>query len=47
MGLGKKGINPIFQVATEELWPVRDIAELGEWCLINDERLAPYFWQLI
>jgi len=35
MQLGKQGINPIFQIATEERCPFRDIAELSEWCLIN------------
>jgi hypothetical protein len=35
MGLGKWGIHPIFQIATEEACPFRDIAELEEWCLIS------------
>jgi len=45
MGLGKWGVNPNFQFATEErsishnvkntYWPFRDIAELEELCLIN------------
>ena len=33
MGLGKKGIIPIFQFATEEVRLFRDIAELAKKCL--------------
>jgi len=39
MGLGKWGIHPIFQFATEKRWPFRDIAELGCVCLIGRMRL--------